>query len=457
MTPHSFALPSTGPTPVGTLPRVRAADQTRLVARLLLPALAEGVIRRRPLPMALAQRARADRGAIDELCRLRERYGPGPLRLTPAGRDVAVVLEPDDLARMLAETPDPFTPAAWEKRRALDRFQPHGSLITRGPRRAARREVNERALQWRRPLHDLAPAVTARVADEAAGVLRAADGCLTWDGFAVGWWRSVRRVVLGDGAAGDDLLTDRLARLRSAGNWSFLMPRRHSARAAFLDRLAPAVAAAGPDTLAGRLPEAAAEAGASDTEAAGQVPHWLFAFDAAGAATLRTLALLAGHPEAAERARAEAADGDPASPRPLPYLRACVEEAVRLWPTTPLLLRESTGDTVWHGTVVPAGTAFAAFTPYFHRARPAGPYGDAFVPEIWLDGRAERDPALVPFSGGPGVCPGENVVLLTATAWLAALIADRAYAVLSPGAPRADAPVPPTIDHFGLRLAVGPA
>ncbi|MFI7275301.1 cytochrome P450 [Streptomyces sp. NPDC049879] len=439
------------PTPAASrtgLPRVRPGDQTRLLTRLLLPAFAEGLIRRRPRAMAWAARVQADSDAVATVRDLRERYGPGPLQLSPAGRSVALVLDPDDLARMLRETPEPFTPGAWEKQRALDQFQPHGSLITRGPRREPRRRINELALETDRPLHDLAPAITERVRAEASAVagVATASGALTWDDFAAGWWRSVRRVVLGDAAADDADLTDRLARLRSAGNWSFLLPRRRRAREDFLARLEERVRAAGDDTLAGRLPDT--------EEAAGQVPHWLFAYDAAGAATLRTLALLAGHPEHAARARTEAEEGDPARPRTLPYLRACVLEALRLWPTTPVLLRESTEPTTWHGTVVPAGTVFAAFAPYFHRADPAGSCGDAFEPEIWLDGRAGRNPALVPFSGGPGRCPGEDVVLLTASTWLAALLEGREYAVTSGVRPVAGEPVPATIDHFGLGFAV---
>jgi cytochrome P450 len=141
-------------------------------------------------------------------------------------------------------------------------------------------------------------------------------------------------------------------------------------------------------------------------------------------------------------------------PHLLPRLRACVRESVRLWPTTPLLLRESVADTVWHGTRVPAGTLFAAYTPYFHRAEPAGAWGDRFVPEIWLDGTAAAHPALVPFSGGPAECPGENVVLLTASTWLATLLEAGAWRLTSPVRPVAGRPLPATLDHFTLRFAL---
>ncbi|WP_326595519.1 cytochrome P450 [Streptomyces sp. NBC_01803] len=460
MPPHHIAPPTshagappTGEPPTGELPRVRTADEARAAAKLLLPALAEGLIQRRRWAMATAERYQTDRRAIDMLRDLRARYGAGPLWLPARGRSLVLLLDSDDLARVLAETPDPFSPSTWEKRRALGRFQPHGSLISRGAPREARRHLNELALDTPHPLHRVAPAVAGRVCEEAANVAErsATAGGLDWDAFAAGWWRSVRRIVLGDAARDDDDLTDRLAGLRAAGSWSLPHPRLRLARAEYLVRLQRYAFQAGADTLAGQLHMGDTDV---ETDPVGQVPHWLFAFDAAGIVTLRALALLAGHPEAAARARAELTGADLAGPEPLPFLRACVLESVRLWPTTPVLLREGTEPTRWRDATVPAGTAFAAFTPYFHRAEPSGPHGDGFAPDIWLDGRAERNPALVPFSAGPAACPGENVVLLTASTWLGVLLSGRTFTLDSRMRPHPREPVPATLNHFGLRFSV---
>ncbi|MFG2734958.1 cytochrome P450 [Streptomyces harbinensis] len=448
---------SPAPPAAGGLHRAGPADRARFLLRVLLPGAAEGLIRRRPWAMSLAERLRTDRAAITTLRDLRHRYGPRPLRLRVAGRSLVLLLDPDDLARLLRETPDPFTPASWEKRRALEQFQPHGSLITPGPERAARRRANEEALDSGRPEHRLAPALTARIHQEAAAVAERAraGGQLDWDLFAAGWWRSVRRLVLGEAAAGDTALIGLLDRLRSTGNWSMLAPRRERLRAAFLDRLRTAIDRADPDSLAGalRAGPAAREHGVDPVH---QVPHWLFAFDAAGAATLRTLALLTCHPDREAEVRAETAAPWPGTGRepvaPLPRTRAAVLEAVRLWPTTPVLLRESTRATRWYGTVVPAGTAFAAFTPYFHRAEPPTGYRDRFDPDIWRDGTAAGNPALVPFSAGPAGCPGEQVVLLTAGHWLAGLLAGTRYRTVSALRPGPDRPLPATFDHTGLRF-----
>ncbi|MGK5534356.1 cytochrome P450, partial [Streptomyces sp. URMC 129] len=72
---------------------------------------------------------------------------------------------------------------------------------------------------------------------------------------------------------------------------------------------------------------------------------------------------------------------------------------------------------------------------------------------IWLDGRAARNPALVPFSAGRGACPGENLVLLTASTWLGVLLSTRTFSLVSPVRPHPAQPLPATLNHFALRFA----
>src|SRR5690606_16838728 len=150
----------------------------------------------------------------------------------------------------------------------------------------------------------------------------------------------------------------------------------------------------------------------------GQVPHWLFAFDAVTQTAMRTLAMLAAHPLHAIRVREERTDEDQGTQPPLPYLRACVLETARLWPTTLVVLRDSTTATSWRGRIMPGQTSVVIVSSFFHRDPTAVAYADRFVPPIWLDGRGEQQPGFVPFSAGPARCPGENLVLFTASAFL---------------------------------------
>ncbi|WP_020672835.1 cytochrome P450 [Amycolatopsis nigrescens] len=423
-------------------------DTLRIAGKALLPTIAGGVIKRRPPVLSVAQKLQLDQPSIPLFQRLRRQYGPGPLVLRVPGRSIAVPLSGADAGRLLADSPEPFTPASLEKRAALSHFQPHGVLISAGGERAKRRAFNEAVLETERPMHEVAAKAAAVVEEEAEG-LPGGDGRLDWNAFDAAWWRVVRRIVLGDGARADTELIARLNRLRLAANWAYLGPRLGRLRERFDERLRAHLDRAEPGSLAQVLASTPAE---PEVDPAGQVPHWLFAFDAAGMVTARTLALLATHADQLARVREELAQADPGVAHPLPYLRACVLDAVRLWPTTPVLLRESTVDTQWGTGELRAGTTFLIFTPFFHRDRETLPYADRFAPDVWLDGQAACKPALAPFSGGPGACPGRNLVLMTTTAMLAALIRRHDYALISAPDLDPNRPLPATIDNFGLEF-----
>ncbi|WP_459708621.1 cytochrome P450 [Actinophytocola sp. KF-1] len=418
-------------TSVITTTRASATDTARVLSTVLLPTLAGGVIKRRPLLMGLAGRLGADDRAVREIARLAGRYGDGPLLLrVPGDRAIAVVLSQADVGRVLDATPDPFTPASTDKVGALKHFQPHAVLITRDEAtRAKRRAANERALETARPLHHLADPIHRVITEEAAALT---GRTLDWDTFDTAWQRVVRRVVLGDAARDDERLTALLDRLRRTANWAWAAPRREQALAEFTGRLRAHVERRDPDAVAAGL--------GPDVDPVGQVPHWLFAFDAAGMAIMRTLAVLATHGEAA--AKAERDDGAPAQ---LPYLRACVLDTLRLWPTTPAILRETTETTALSGHELPAGTTLLVFAPYFHRQ-----VSQRFDPAMWLDGRARSHPALVPFSDGPGQCPGRNLVLYTTSTMLAVMLAHRDFAPAHDHGLREHADLPGTLDNFHL-------
>ncbi|MFI6866579.1 cytochrome P450 [Nocardia sp. NPDC050406] len=416
------------------------------------PTLAQGVIIRRPVAVALAQRLRVDERAVRLLSQLRARRGPAPLRLSIPGRSVAVVLDGDDVERLLSAPTTEIATTTPEKQAALGHFQPHGVLASTGEDRERRRLFNETALQTPQALHSAAPALLQRVQRETAELLTEIDtaGALTWDRFATAWWRIVRGVIFGDAARLDDRLTDDLAALRSRANWAFARRRDDQRRSRFHDAVRRYLDDPAPGTLA----EAIARAHPTpDLAAADQVAHWLFAFDAAGIATFRALALLAAHP-ADERWVREEFEADASVPRVLDRARGCVLEAVRLWPTTPMILRESAVDLTWHGERYPQGTTFVVYAPLFHRDASTLEFADTFAPRIWLDGQARRHPELVPFSAGPGACPGRNIVLFTASTTLAALMRTHSYRVQA-GADLSD-PVPPSLDHFHLVLRARP-
>ncbi|HEX4818335.1 MAG TPA: cytochrome P450 [Nonomuraea sp.] len=399
------------------LPQVTPAQALALTRTLVLPAVAQGAVVRRPLAVRVATLADAEGRAIRLLARLRAEYGDGPLLARVPGRGWAMLpLASRDVRTVLEDRA--FTPAAREKRGALGHFEPDAVLVTMDPGlRERRRALNEEVLRA-----GVDPYVRV-VAEEAATLPR--DGVLTWAQWHAVQWRITRRIVLGDAARDDVAMTALLDRLRRDANWAGVRGRRTDVYHAFRRRLAAHLARAEPGSLAAVLARTATE---PDVHADGQAPHWLFAFDAAGMAGYRALALLAARP----------------GPRDPEHLRAAVLESVRLWPTTIAILRDVAGPTKWN---LPEGTLVIIYSPYVNRAEP----GDSYRPELWLGRRGEW--AGVPFSSGFARCPGEDLVVFTTAALLGEILRERS---VRPSVSLAD-PLPATFDHFRLRFAVKPA
>jgi cytochrome P450 len=447
---------SAGATPADRTPVDLTASETRRVlGQVLAPLVAQGAVLRRPRVTAWAERHQTDRTARAVLTGLRERHGHAPLAFHVGPRRFVVATEREDVRRLLEGSPEPYSPATREKRGALAHFQPEGVLISNTVERWHRRPFNEAALQMDQPVHDDGAAFVDAVRRGVAELSQELDatGRFDADAFLDAWWGIVLEVVLGTKARKDRELVEVLDTLRRDANWSWLRPRRTRLREELEGRLLAYLRAPEPGSLA----VSAHRSGPAT--ATGQVPHWLFAFDAAGAAILRALAVVAARPEVRDRVLAEAEPAGPAAwqaagqgPALLPYARACVLEALRLWPTTFVVLRESTGPTTWGRRVLPAHTGFVVVSSFFHRDPARLEHADGFVPEAWLDGRNAADWGLVPFSGGPAACPGRNVVLLVASHMLARLAARDLR--VARGRYLVRDPLPATVDHLGLRFRI---
>lgn len=132
------------------------------------------------------------------------------------------------------------------------------------------------------------------------------------------------------------------------------------------------------------------------------------------AALAWTLMLLAEHPQAQERLRRElAAHPGPVSllshRNTVPWTRAVIDEALRLYPPAWALSRRSRGEDVVAGRTVPAGT-LAIMSPWLvHRRADRWPDPLRFDPERFLDGTPRE--AYLPFGQGPRLCIGREFAL----------------------------------------------
>jgi cytochrome P450 len=132
------------------------------------------------------------------------------------------------------------------------------------------------------------------------------------------------------------------------------------------------------------------------------------------AALAWTLMLLAENQPAQDRLRAELTDHGGPVPmlghkESLPWTRAVVDEALRLFPPAWALSRRSRQDDVIGGRPVPAGT-LAIVSPWLvHRRAGLWPDPSAFRPERFLGGNGRT--GYLPFGQGPRLCIGREFAL----------------------------------------------
>jgi cytochrome P450 len=432
-----------------SLPTASVADTLAIVSEVIVPTIAKGPIIRRPTVVGMAERLNLDMRAVRRIQQVRDKYGEGPLMLRMPGRHQAVVLHPDHVHRILNETPEPFAAANTDKIAALSHFEPHVSLISHGSDRVERRRFNGTVLDEHLPVHRMGAHFVQVVEEEARALIDlVGNGYLTYDRFFRAWFRAVRRIVFGDSAREEVRITNAMERLRASANWAYFSPKNRRLRQRLFSLMKNAVERSEPNSLARVIMETPRT---KNTKPLSQIPQWLFAFDPAGMATFRALALLSTHDQQRSQAGDEIGSTDRAH---LPYLRACVLESLRLWPTTPMVLRETTQDTGWEAGTMPAHTGILIFAPFFHRDDANLEYANRFAPEVWLETNQPNSWPLIPFSDGPGVCPGRNLVLLTASTMLSVLL-EREVRMDRPDRLDPSEPMPGVLDNYSVRFKLG--
>jgi cytochrome P450 len=434
-------------------------ENARFNALVIVPNAVQGIFRRRRAVVAAATRVNTEGHARGLLAGMARSYGGGPVWVRVMTDRALLLLSPTDAHRALAGSPDPFASDPEPKRDGMVAFQPDALTISRGELWRSRRRFTEEVLDTGRPRHRLADSFAAVAGEEVDAMLAEVDAQrepeLDWDAWHRCLRRLTRRIVLGNRARDDERISEELGEMMSEANG---MPGEPSKRyPAFVAALQEYLDAAEPGSLAALCADAPAD---EQTRVAGQLPHWLFAMqDTLAINAFRALALIASHPGQRARALGEldaAGIGEPLegdSVAGLSYLDACLEEAMRIWPTTPMLSRVTLADTDWRGVTVPAGTQVLISNTLFHRDRDRHEWADRFAPERWIEGDAAEDWSFNHFSRGPQGCPGAGLTKFVGRAVLASLLALRRVELESPKLDPAS-PLPDMLDFFALRFAL---
>jgi cytochrome P450 len=413
-------------------PHASIVEGIRFTAQVAVPNVIQGLFRRRRTAAAIATKTGADGLAYSFMAGLRRSYGDGPLWIRVGKDEALLVLGADQIRFALDGSPDPFASDPEPKKSGMEHFQPHALTISRNPEWEVRRRFTDAVLG----------AATERLEErfeqvgaEEAGKL---SGQLDWETWNGAVRRVTRRVILGDGAADDDQLSEQLGTLMDKAN----PPGGgdEELRRAFTNRVKEHVDRAEPGSLAGLFAEAAPN---ETTDPAGQAIHWLFALgDTLAINALRCLALLATHGD--ERARAL---------EDTTFLDACLHEAMRLWPTTAMLSRVTTREVEWDGVTVAEGTQVLIVNTFNHRDRTRFEWADRFSPEEWVSGAAAEEWSFNHFSHGPQGCPGVSLSLLVGRTMLGELLRRSELRLLEPSLDPSK-PLPHSLDYFGLKFSV---
>ncbi|KAF2452413.1 putative cytochrome P450 monooxygenase [Lineolata rhizophorae] len=109
----------------------------------------------------------------------------------------------------------------------------------------------------------------------------------------------------------------------------------------------------------------------------------------------------------------------------LPYLRACLDESLRLFPPTPHgLPRKTPAEGLWIADqYIPGDTTVSMSALVAHRDESVFPEADKFIPERWLGEKGKTlQSAFIAFSAGARGCIGRNISYLEQTVLLSSVL-----------------------------------
>jgi cytochrome P450 len=425
------------------------AESLTVVGVGVIPALVRGLFLPRPRAMKFLTERNADARVVAELTKLRRKYGGQGLKLL--GGRLVVLWGETAIREVLDGSADSYAGNAGAKAKGMSHFQPDALTMSYGKEWRDRRQFNEAVLAARERLHPFAGRFLAVVADEV-GRLRLTDR-LAWPEWERLFDHVTLRVIFGDEARADQELTARLERLMAEANRLVgLGPTDdyYELYGAFERYLRDPAR----ESLVGQIAQAPHS---DDTRVVQQIPHWVFAMrDTLAANAFRALAVIAADPGVCARVREELDDtdlSDPVAVDGLSYLEGCLHEAMRLWPTTPLLARETARETTLAGEKLEKGTQVILLNVFNHRDAEHVEEANRLNPDRWSEPRS--DYRFNHLSNGSQDCPGGPLVLLLGKAALGQVLQRYSLTLESPQLP-VGGDLPCMFNFFETRFSVSP-
>jgi cytochrome P450 len=420
-----------------------------IVATGVLPAIVRGLFKPRRRAMKLLGALDADRRAVALLSRIRGKYGGEGVRVLN-GR-LVVLWGAGAIREVLDRSATLYASDGGAKAKGMAHFQPDAVTVSRGEAWRDRRTFNESVLATDDRVHPFGRRFVAVVENEVDRMALAST--LEWRHWEGLFDKVTLRVIFGDGARSDQRLTGLLERLMGESNRLVGLHTTDDYYALY-GALESYLKDPRPESLVARF----AEAPQTDTtRVVHQIPHWMFAMrDTLAANTYRALAAIVADDDVQTHVRDELAGADltdPAAVDGMRYLEGCLHEAMRLWPTTPLLARETTEDVELAGEPLDKGTQVLMLNAFNHRDAAHVENADRLEPGRW----AERTPdyRFNHLSNGAQDCPGGPIVLLLGKAVIAQVLDHYALSLERPKLAKGE-PLPHMLNFFEARFSVRP-
>jgi cytochrome P450 len=429
------------------LPEASLVESLKFVATGLLPSLARGLFAPRKRMMKWLTALNTDAKAVKVLSSIRDKHGGQGARLL--GGRLAVLWGPDAIKQVLDQSAKVYDSGSGAKEKGMCHFQPDALTLSSGEEWRDRRAFTESVLATSESAHPDAERFLAVVQDEVQRLRVGGAVELDWARFEALFDHMTLRVIFGDWSRGDAELTELLEQLMAEANRIVgLSPTDEFYE--FYGRLEKKLADPEPGSLVARISDAPQT---DITRVAHQIPHWMFAMrDTLGANTYRALAAIVADDGVRQSVMRELEDKDLSDPEAitgLSYLEGCLAEAMRLWPTTPLLARETLEETELLGEKLDEGTQVMMLNAFNHRDTGQVPDANRFNPRRWDSG--EADYRFNHLSNGSQNCPGGPLVYLLGKAVLARVLTEYKLELKAPDL-QLGGPVPEMLDFFEIRF-----
>lgn len=414
----------------------------------LIPYLLRGVFTKNPFWTFIFDAIDTDAHVVKFCKRLRSKYTSELIYVRMLTGNSLLLFSEKGIKRVLNNSPSIYGVPDL-KRKGMSHFQPNALTTSEGEVWRDRRMFNEAVLNSSQRVHEYSDAFLAVIKNEVRSALDQTGTCFGLECFDRLFKRIMLQVIFGANARDETGLPSRLHQLMVESNRIALLGKSKEFEA-FYDEIRDHLASPTPASLAGLCPHVPQT---DSTRVENQIPHWMFAMmETLATNTLRALALIISHPAAEERVRLYINKNQSFSPSDissLTYLEGCLQEAMRLWPTTAMLARKTLVADQLCGNPVPAKTQVLILNTFNHRDNETHYFADHFTPEIWSERKVDYH--FNHLSNGAQVCAGLNLALFIGTAVLAELLRIGRYKLCRPSLNPAR-PLPHSFDEFRTKL-----